>query len=410
MQRLAYFSSLCLLSLAACSDSGGSRPSQSVAPGVTPAEGLPGEPGAPGVPRDPGMTLRTMADPMQHLIGVAVRTSRLTDARYAGAVREFNALTHENEMKWDSLEPQPGQFNWTAADQTLAFAEQNGMQVRGHTLVWHSQLAPWVRQLTTRDEVLAAMERHISEVVTRYKGRIFAYDVVNEAFTDGNFQMMTPPRLRGSDPNDVNDPQNTNGNSGSDSPFRRLIGEDYIDRAFIAANAADPDAKLFYNDYSADGAGPKSDAIYAMVQGMVQRGVPIHGVGLQMHLGLNAGGNTSPQAIATNMQRIADLGLEIHITELDVSLCGGMMGGDVETRRQRQRERLAGITQTCLAQPACTALTVWGVGDSDSWRDDECGSGGRSEPLLFDSNYERKDAYYGVFDAFAAVSPAAPVQ
>ena len=409
MQPRAYLPSLCLLSLslAACSDSGGSRPPGS-GPGVTPTPSAeqPGE----EVPRDPGTTLRAMADPMQHLIGVAVRTSRLTDARYAGAVREFNSLTHENEMKWESIEPQPGQFNWTAADQTIAFAEQNGMQVRGHTLVWHSQLAPWVRDLTTRDEALLAMERHITEVVTRYKGRIFAYDVVNEAFTDGNFQMMTPPRLRGSDPNDVNDPQNTNGNSGSDSPFRRLIGEDYIDRAFIAANAADPDAKLFYNDYNADGAGPKSDAIYAMVQGMVQRGIPIHGVGLQMHLGLNAMGNTSPQAIATNMQRIADLGLEIHITELDVSICGGMMGGDVETRRQRQRERLAGITETCLAQPACTALTVWGVGDADSWRDDVCGSGGRSEPLLFDSNYARKDAYYGVFDAFAAVSPAAPIQ
>jgi endo-1,4-beta-xylanase len=357
------------------------------------------------------MTLRMMADPMQHLIGVAVSTGRLSDPGYAGAVREFNSLTHENEMKWESIEPQPGVFNWTAADQTIAFAEQNGMHVRGHTLVWHSQLAPWVRELTTRDEALLAMERHITEVVTRYRGRIFAYDVVNEAFTDGNFQAMTPPRLRGSDPADAMDPNNANGNSGNDSPFRRLIGEDYIDRAFIAANAADPDAKLFYNDYNADGAGPKSDAIYAMVQGMVQRGIPIHGVGLQMHLGLNAGGNTSPEAIATNMQRIADLGLEVHITELDVSMCGGMMGGDVETRRQRQRERLASITQTCLAQPACTALTVWGVGDADSWRDAECGSGGRSEPVLFDSNYARKDAYYGVFDAFAAVSPAAaPIQ
>ncbi|MET0413580.1 MAG: endo-1,4-beta-xylanase, partial [Polyangiaceae bacterium] len=163
------------------------------------------------------------------------------------------------------------------------------------------------------------------------------------------------------------------------------------------------------NDYNADGAGAKSDAIYAMVQGMVQRGIPIHGVGLQMHLNSNAMGNTSPEAIATNMQRIADLGLEVHITELDVSICRGMIT-DVAQRRQLQRERLAGITQTCLAQPACTALTVWGVGDSDSWRDDECQGGGRSEPLLFDSNYARKDAYYGVFDAFAAVSPAAPIQ
>jgi endo-1,4-beta-xylanase len=409
MQRLAHLSSLCLLSfgLSACSDGGGSRPTDPAGPGVVPPN--PSATGTPGVEVPPGATLRTMADPMQHLIGVAVRTSRLSDTRYTGAVREFNSLTHENEMKWDTIEPQPGVFNWTAADQTIAFAEQNGMQVRGHTLVWHSQIPQWVRDLATRDDALLAMERHITEVVSRYKGRIFAYDVVNEAFTDGNFQAMTPPRLRGSDPADATDPNNANGNSGNDSPFRRLIGEDYIDRAFIAANAADPDAKLFYNDYSADGAGPKSDAIYAMAQGMLQRGVPIHGIGLQMHLGTNAGGNTSPEAIAANMQRIADLGLEVHITELDVSICRGMIT-DVAERRRLQRERLASITQTCLAQPACTALTVWGVGDSDSWRDDECQGGGRSEPLLFDSNYQRKDAYFGVFDAFAAVSPAAPIQ
>jgi endo-1,4-beta-xylanase len=402
MQRLAYFPSLCLLSLslAACSDDSGSRPgAQNGDPGA-PSAGAGGTGSAP-IDRDPGMTLRMMADPMERYIGVAVRTDRLRNPPYADAARDFNALTHENEMKWESIEPQPGMFAWGNADATIAFAEMNGMAVRGHTLVWHSQLAAWVRALTTRDEVLGAMERHISEVVGRYKGRVFAWDVVNEAFTDGG---MMAPRLRGADPADADDPQNTNGNSGRDSIFRRLIGEDYIDRAFVAANAADPDAKLFYNDFNAEGAGAKSDAVYNMVSGMVARGIPIHGVGLQMHVGTNANDrNRTPEAIAANMQRIAELGLEIHITELDVALCGM---GAIETRREQQRQRLAGITQVCLDQPKCTSITVWGVGDSDSWRDRECQMGvaesGRTEPVLFDSSYQRKDAYYAVFDAFAA--------
>jgi endo-1,4-beta-xylanase len=399
MRRLTYFFSSCLLSLtlAACSDGSGSRPE------------TPGSPSTPGTPsgqepvdRDPGMTLRMMADPMERLIGVAVKTNRLSNTAYAGAAREFNSLTHENELKWESVEPQPGVFSFANADSTVAFAEASGMKVRGHTLVWHSQLASWVRDLTTRDEVLAAMERHITTVVSRYRGRIFAWDVVNEAFLGGGMGAL--PRLRGSDPTDADDPNNTMGNNGRDSIFRRLIGEDYIDRAFTLANQADPDAKLFYNDFGAEGGGGKSDAIYQMVQGMVQRGVPIHGVGLQMHVG--TGGNPTPESIATNMQRIADLGLEIHITEFDVALCGM---GSLEVRREQQRQRLVGITQACLDQPKCTALTFWGVADSDSWRDRECQMGvaesGRTEPLLFDANYQRKDAYYGVFDAFAAAMP-----
>lgn len=405
MQSLTSLCSVCFLglALAACSDGGGSRrdrlgmvtePGDDIGNEGSENEGS--EVVEPG-PRDPAVTLRMMAEPMERQIGVALATNRLSDGRYAAAAREFNSVTHENEMKWDAIEPQPGFFNFTNADTTIAFAEQNGMSVRGHTLVWHSQLAGWVSQLTTRDEVLAAMERHITTIVSRYRGRVFAWDVVNEAMTDGGGM---PPRLRGSDPSDAGDPNNQNGNAGLDSIFRRLIGEDYIDRAFIIANAADPDALLFYNDFNAEGSGAKSDAVYNMVAGMVERGIPIHGVGLQMHVGLNEG-NRSAAAIAANMQRIADLGLDIHITELDVSLCGM---GTIEERRVAQRQRLAGITQVCIDQPRCTALTLWGVADPDSWRDNDCRGGGRSEPLLFDANYERKEAYYGVFDTLVAAA------
>jgi glycosyl hydrolase family 10 len=170
-------------------------------------------------PSGAAQSLREAAALSGRLIGTALAANRLNDVAYAAAAREFNYVTPENEMKWDALEREPGQFSFNNADRIVAFAETNGMQVKGHTLVWHSQLPNWVRQLTTRDQVLQAMEQHVSSVVGQYRGRVQAWDVVNEAFTDGG-----NPRLRGSDPNDVNDPNNGNGNNGPDSIFRRLIG------------------------------------------------------------------------------------------------------------------------------------------------------------------------------------------
>jgi endo-1,4-beta-xylanase len=289
-------------------------------------------------------------------------------------------------MKWDALERQPGQFTFANADRIVQFAEANYMLVKGHTLVWHSQIPQWVRELTTREQALEAMERHITTVVGRYKGRVHAWDVVNEAFTDGN-----APRLRGSDPNDVNSANNQNGNNGPDSPFRRLIGEDYIDRAFQLARAADPDAVLFYNDFNTEGTSAKANAVFDMVQGMLQRGIPIDGVGLQMHINASVDGNRSADQIRQNIERLTALGLQVVYSELDVSLCGN---ADIAARRQQQRQRLADVTRVCVQNPLCTAITVWGIADSDSWRG--------SEPLLFDGAYQRKDAYSGVFDELLA--------
>jgi endo-1,4-beta-xylanase len=343
----------------------------------------------------PPTTLRQAAVASKRLIGTAVRANKLTDATYAAAAREFNYVTPENEMKWDALERNPGQFSYQNADRIVQFAEANFMQVKGHTLVWHSQIPQWVRDLTTRDEALAAMERHITEVVTHFKGKIHAWDVVNEAFTDGN-----APRLRGSDPADAASAQNGNGNNGPDSPFRRLIGEDYIDRAFQLAHAADPDALLFYNDYNAEGTSAKADAVFNLVQSMKMRGIPIDGVGLQMHIGTGTDGNRSADQIRQNMERLTALGLQVVYSELDVSLCGN---GDIAQRRQQQRQRLADVSKVCMDNPLCTAMTFWGIADSDSWRDSACNDG-RSEPLLFDTNYQHKDNYSGVFDAIVAAS------
>lgn len=349
----------------------------------------------PDVFTGPPQTLRQAALASQRLIGTALRANKLTNEPYATTAREFNYVTPENEMKWDALERNPGQFSYQNADRIVQFAEANYMQVKGHTLVWHSQLPQWVRDLTTRDEALAALERHITEVVTHFKGKIHAWDVVNEAFTDGN-----APRLRGSDPADATNAANGMGNSGPDSPFRRLIGEDYIDRAFQLAHAADPEALLFYNDYNAEGTSAKANAVFDMVQSMKMRGIPIDGVGLQMHIGTGTDGNRSADQIRQNMERLTGLGLQVVYSELDVSLCGN---GDIVQRRQQQKQRLADVTKVCMDNPLCTAMTFWGIADSDSWRDSAC-NGGRSEPLLFDTNYAHKDDYAGVFDAINAAS------
>jgi endo-1,4-beta-xylanase len=344
----------------------------------------------PAEPPGPPETLRDAGALSNRLVGVALANYKLDRAGYGDAAKEFSVVTPENEMKWNATEPQPGTFTFDAADRVVEFAEANGMAVRGHTLVWHSQLAGWVQQLTTRDEALAAMERHITTLVSRYRGRIHAWDVVNEAFTDGG-----NPRLRGSLATDATDAGNQ-GNNGPDSVFRRLIGEDYIDRAFQLASAADPDALLFYNDYNAEGSSAKANAVFAMVQGMVQRGIPIDGVGLQMHITANADNGRSATAIAENIRRLAGLGLQVHVTELDVTLCGN---GTLEQRREQQRQRLAEVIDACTAEPLCTDITIWGVADQDSWRNSDCNGGG-SEPLLFGNDYQPKPLAYGaVFDA-----------
>jgi endo-1,4-beta-xylanase len=316
----------------------------------------------------PPATLREAADTTGRLIGVALQARLLNDASYTNVATEFSSVTAENEMKWQSLEPRPNQFNFTQADRIVAFAEQNGMQVRGHTLVWHSQLPGWVSQLTTPEAVRSAMLGHIQTVVSRYRGRVFSWDVVNEAWQDNALELRP-------------------------SVFREQLGDGFIDEAFIAARAADPDAKLYYNDYGTEGTSRKANAVFNMVQGMLARGVPIDGVGMQMHVDSSEGGPTVEQ-FASNMQRLVDLGLEVNISELDIATCGA---GSVDERLQAQAQRAHGLVRACVSQPGCNFITVWGVADQYSWRRNSCEGG--ALPLLFDSSYQKKPAYTSVFDA-----------
>ncbi|GAB2931538.1 endo-1,4-beta-xylanase [Streptomyces mayteni] len=299
-------------------------------------------------------TLGASAAERGRYFGTAVAANHLGEAAYASTLNaEFNSVTPENEMKWDAIEPSRNSFTFGNADQIVNHARSRGMRVRGHTLVWHSQLPGWVGGLGASD-LRAAMTNHINQLMGRYRGQIHSWDVVNEAFVDGN--------------------------SGArrSSPFQDRLGNGYIEEAFRAARSADPNAKLCYNDYNIDGVNAKSNAVYNMVRDFRSRGVPIDCVGLQSHFN---SASPVPSDYQANIQRFADLGVEVQITELDIA-GSGTAQADSYTR----------VVNACLAVSRCTGITVWGVTDKYSWRSGDT-------PLLFDGNYNRKPAYTAVLNA-----------
>ncbi|MGW0784841.1 endo-1,4-beta-xylanase [Streptomyces sp. NPDC002913] len=291
--------------------------------------------------------------------GTAVAANHLGEAAYASTLdAQFDSVTPENEMKWDALEGTRNSFNFTAADQIVSHAQSKGMKVRGHTLVWHSQLPGWVSGLAATD-LRSAMNNHITQVMTHYKGKIHSWDVVNEAFQDGS----TGARRS--------------------SPFQDKLGDGFIEEAFRTARTVDADAKLCYNDYNTDGQNAKSNAVYAMVKDFKQRGVPIDCVGFQSHFNSNS---PVPSDFQANLQRFADLGVDVQITELDIEGSG-----------TAQAANYTKVVNACLAVTGCKGLTVWGVTDKYSWRSS-------GTPLLFDGDYNKKPAYDAVLAALGGSS------
>ncbi|HEX2658223.1 MAG TPA: endo-1,4-beta-xylanase, partial [Polyangia bacterium] len=359
----------------AAGGAGGANAAGASGKGGASAGGASGGGGAGGGPTKPFCavppTLKEAGACTGRPIGTALAASHLSESAYATAAKEFNLATPENEMKWDATEPTKGNFTFGAADQIVSFAKTNGMKVKGHTLVWHMQLPSWVQNLSNAADVRSAMVNHITGVMNHFKsgGVVTAWDVVNEAWeNDGS-------KLR-------------------DSPFSRQLGAGFIDEAFAAAHAADPNAKLYYNDFRADGMNAKSESIYMMLKGMVERKVPINGLGLQMHEGTP---NPYPKVseIAQNMQRIADLGLEILVSEMDAHVCDGMTS-------QQQTAWYHDVVAACVAQPKCTAITFWGTTDKYSWlssfTETNC-NGKDPSGCLWDNNYTKKPAYTGVMNA-----------
>lgn len=311
------------------------------------------------------------------LIGAAISGSGLGDNNYKRvAAAEHNYVTAENEMKWNSLEPNPGQFSWGSADNIVNWARDNNMKVKGHTLVWHNQLPGWANSLSGATQVEQAIRRHIEGVMGHFKDRVKDWDVVNEAVLTDSDAGVGNPRMR-------------------PSVFLNALGERYIDLAFQIAREQDPDAKLYYNDYSIDALNVKADFVYEMVKGMVERGVPIDGVGFQMHIGPpnNKAGGAD---VAANFKRFSDLGLEVLISEMDINRCGGQVSADEQLTFYHD------IVEACFSLPKCVGITFWGINDGRSWLNGWSGAlcnGQSSQSLLFNDQYQKKETYNRVLDA-----------
>ncbi len=326
-------------------------------------------------------SLRQQADRTGMLVGTAVNPSRFSEASYTSTLaREFNMVEPENVMKWGAIRPSQDTFNFGPGDRVVAFAQAHKMKVRGHNLLWGKYNPAWLTNgRFTPDQLSQMLQQHIAAVMKHYAGLVFAWDVVNEAF-DAN--------------------GNPEHSIWYDSPGIGLKGKGtaYVEQAFRWARAADPTALLFYNDYDAEGLNAKSDAIYAMVKDFKQRGVPIDGVGLQAHIFNLSTKDVS--TLAANTSRLTALGVQVHITEMDVGLpidANGHLLNPPDLSAQADIYRY--VATACLRERGCTAFQTWGFTDKYTWIPAYTG-GRKGAPLLFDRSYAMKPAYWAVLNAF----------
>lgn len=332
-------------------------------------------------------------------IGVAVSPRSLQGEQGEFIKHHFNSLTAENVMKPQLLQPQEGKWNWEEADKIVGFAQANGMKVRGHNLCWHSQTGEWMFKdslgnQASKELVLARLKEHITQVVTRYKGKIYAWDVLNEAIDNA-------------DPANVGYRQ---------TQWYTICGEEFISKAFQWAHEADPDAILFYNEYNTENPA-KREKTYEMLKKMLDQGVPIHGVGLQAHW--NIGGprhvgqlhqqgegefvipGTSEDAIRESIDKFASLGLVVQITELDVSIYTSKTDtintGFTPEREQKQIDFYKMAFDVFREKKdVITGVTFWNLSDRGSWLDSRTPRRGKHYPLLFDENMKPKKAFWEV--------------
>lgn len=334
-------------------------------------------------------------------IGAAVDSGSIK-SHEALLARHFNSITAENEMKFESLEATEGVFDYSSADAMVALAKSHGMKVRGHTLVWHRQTPAWMFQgpngtPASPELLLSRLRNHIQNVVSHFKGSVYAWDVVNEAILD-NGQWRT-----------ANEPEDD-----QKSAWHGILGTTYIAEAFEAAHAADPDAKLFYNEYR-NYIPQKRQAVYEMLKQLLADGVPVHGVGLQCHLNIEP--STDPahhgyfQTVAELEQAIelyASLGLEVQVTELDLSVyvpgvkytpdqffTAETFTDEVEVRQATRYAEFFALFRKHAR--TVTGVTFWGVADDNTWLS-EFSSGRKDFPLLFDMEHEPKKAFHAVMD------------
>jgi endo-1,4-beta-xylanase len=326
--------------------------------------------------RPPSDSLRALASKVGLRVGTAVNPYDLNTPAYRQiTASQFSTVTPENELKWETVEPTRGTYNWSGGDRLVSFAQAHGQLVRGHVLLWHNQIPAW---LTTgvqngsigKGELRALLHKHITDEVTHFKGKIWQWDVANEFFTDSNPSMMNP--------NDF---------------WVSHLGKGIVADAFRWAHTADPKALLFYNDYNIageDGSNAKFNAAYAFVKDLKEDGVPIDGVGDQGHLDTQYG---FPTKMTQDLQRYANLGLKVAITEADVRTFVN------NATEQKPTDQLAisahaffydQMLKACLAVRSCISFTVWGFGDAQSW-----------VPGVF-----KGEGYAGIYDVNLQPKPA----
>ena len=316
------------------------------------------------------------------MVGVAVNNRNVTDADQIALIkREFNSITAENAMKPQPTEPRKGEFNWEDADRIADFCRQNGIKLRGHTLMWHSQIGPWMYQdengkLLPKEEFYANMKHHIQAIVNRYKDVVYCWDVVNEAVADSPVRPGAP-ELR-------------------NSPMYQIAGEEFIYKAFEYAHEADPKALLFYNDYN-DAEPAKSQRIYNLVKRMKDAGVPVDGIGMQGHYNIYG---PSMEDVDAAIELYSKVVKHVHVTELDIRVNQDMGGGlrfnqgqaqVADWERTLQQDQYVNLFKVLRKhKDVIDCVTFWNVSDRDSWL------GANNYPLLFDQNYRPKQSYLAV--------------
>jgi endo-1,4-beta-xylanase len=315
-------------------------------------------------------------------MGVAVSAQSLKTDEAKLILQQFSSLTAENAMKMGPIHPKENEYFWTNADSIAAFARRNQLKLRGHTLCWHNQTPRWLfvdaeGKTVSKEILLQRLKDHITTVVSRYKGTIYAWDVVNEAISDSKDEYLR------------------------NSEWYKICGEEYIAKAFQWAHEADPNALLFYNDYN-EIDPVKREKIYKLVKGLKDAGVPIHGVGLQGHWAVN---EPSREQLESTLTRFTELGLQLQITELDIS---------VYPKEHNARERKTDDTDTSFTpekeqkqldaykmcfelfrnhKKAISSVTFWNISDRHSWLDNFPVRDRKDYPLLFDKDLKPKKVY-----------------
>lgn len=310
------------------------------------------------------MTLRSIADIKEFNIGCSVSGSSLIGDSSLRQIltREFNTITTETDLKFAQIQPNRGVYDFTVADEIINFAIENNLKVRGHTLIWHSSVPAWLENGNlSRAEVIEIMRDHITTVVSRYRNKIFAWDVVNEAFEGSGFR---------------------------NSYWFSKIGPQYIELAFRYARQADPNALLFYNDFGIEGINSKSNTVYNYFRAYKQYDATlIDGIGIQMHFNVNSQINYSK--ISQNINRLNTASLQVHFTEIDVALSTNP--NRLTDELTLQSNIYSYLFETALRSGGiCNTCVVWGGTDKYSWL------GSYRKPLIFDYQYNAKPSYYDI--------------